>query len=178
MLLKLLFTHLDYIQAWKFIWYYIAPRRKYSKLKYLIINIFLIALWKAQIWISGLKSKSDSILPINDTNAPCKRILQPHLEKFHKRSARSADNELWWRAPSVINIVSMHRSIITIRSNTRRPRAMPDASGVSFPIITPKGLPTTPEQHLRVYYLHTSLPEIARPRARHFARPTLSSPIP
>lgn len=44
-------------------------------------------------------------------------------------------------APLVINIVSMHRSIITIRSNTRRPCQARRLSGVSFPIITPKGLP-------------------------------------
>lgn len=100
--------------------------------------------WKAQRWISELKSKVrfDSILPINDTNAPCERILRPHLEKFHERSARSADNELRWRAPSVINIVSMHRSIITIRSNTRRPRAMPDASlGYHSRLLLRKGCP-------------------------------------
>lgn len=73
--------------------------------------------------------ESNWTLSINDGNAACKYLqVRPHLEKFHERKARSADNELWWRAPSVINIVSMHRSIITIRSNTRRPRARPDAS--------------------------------------------------
>lgn len=76
-------------------------------------------------------------------------LLRPHLEKVH---GRSAGNELWWRAraPLVINIVSMHRSIITIRSNTRRPRQTP-LWGI-IPDYYPERVATTPEQHLRVHY--------------------------
>lgn len=40
-----------------------------------------------------------------------------------KSCGRNADNKLWSLAPPVINIVSMHRSIITIRFNTRVGRA-------------------------------------------------------
>jgi hypothetical protein len=44
--------------------------------------------------------------------------------------------------PPVINIVSMHRSIIAIRSNTRRPRAGPDASlGYHSRLLPRKGCP-------------------------------------
>lgn len=85
-----------------------------------------------------------------------------------------ADNELWWRSPLVINIVSMHRSIITIRSNTRRPRQARRLSGVSFPIITPKGLPPPRNS---TWGCTTFAPSKGRPTSSMPLRAALFTPI-
>lgn len=66
------------------------------------------------------------------------------ISRYRKGPTNSAkqDPDMKQRATRiytrVINIVSMHRSIIIIRSNTQRLERL---SGASFPIITPKGLP-------------------------------------
>lgn len=49
---------------------------------------------------------------------------------------RNGQNGIKPRNPRIINIISMHRSIITIRSNTRLLECLPR---VPFPIITRKG---------------------------------------
>lgn len=73
---------------------------------------------------------------VNNTRDTKIFVSRRRLRLFQIAERKKGTTDKETRNPRIINIISMHRSIITIRSNTRLLEYLPR---VSFPIITRKG---------------------------------------